>query len=321
MLVDEHSRNGTLVNGKLVRTAALCPGDLIGVGGTFMTFLDDNKDRLIGESIGGYLLESRLGRGGMGTVYKARQVALKRRVALKVLSPELSEDEDFVKQFVAEARSAAKLNHGNVVRVFDAGSDKDVYFLSMEYLQGGSLQSLLDRDGAFPMSKALSLILDASRALIWAERHAIVHRDVKPDNLLIDRAGSVKIADFGLASDRSLSKTTFQKGAVLGTPHHMAPEQAQGKPADFRADMYALGSTLYVMLTGKTPFEGDTPLEILFKKVKGDPPPLDKYLPDAPENLQWVVSKLMAREREDRFGAAQEAYDELVGLKQSILSA
>jgi serine/threonine-protein kinase len=253
---DAGSRNGTYVNGRRIARQTLRGGDLIRVGETFISFSTEPVDQLVGKTVAGYRIERRIGRGGMGTVYRAVQLSLDRPVAFKVLSPSLQEDREFVERFLAEARSAGKLNHPNVVQVFNAGEVDGVFFLSMEYMVGGSLQELLDAKGGVPVEKALAMTLDAARALVWAEEQGIVHRDIKPDNLLLDEHGTVKVADFGLAADSRKSKTLYAGGKVLGTPGYMAPEQALGKLVDHRADIYALGSTLYAALAGCAPYQG-----------------------------------------------------------------
>jgi serine/threonine protein kinase len=306
---DAGSRNGTYVNGKRISRHTLHGGDLIRVGETFITFSTEPLDHLVGKTVAGYRIERRIGRGGMGTVYRAVQLSLERPVAFKVLSPSLQEDREFVERFLAEARSAGKLNHPNVVQVFNAGEEENVFFLSMEYMTGGSLQELLDRDGALPAQRALSMILDAANALVWAEEAGIVHRDIKPDNLLLTESGAVKVADFGLAADARKSKTLYAGGKVLGTPGYMAPEQALGKQVDHRADIYALGSTLYAALAGSAPYQGDTPVEVLLRKLKHPPKPLAEAAPRTPASAIAVVKRMMAREPEDRYPTAVDTRD------------
>ena len=308
---DKGSRNGTYVNGQRIARQTLRGGDLIRVGETFISFSTEPVDQLIGKVIAGYRIERRIGRGGMGTVYRAVQLSLERPVAFKVLSPSLQEDREFVERFLAEARSAGKLNHPNVVQVFNAGEVEGIFFLSMEYMVGGSLQELLETEGGLPAERALSMILDAARALVWSEEQGIVHRDIKPDNLLLDENGTVKVADFGLAADSRKSKTLYAGGKVLGTPGYMAPEQALGKQVDHRADLYALGSTLYAALAGYAPYQGDTPVEVLLRKLKHPPKPLAEAAPRTPPEIIAIVKRMMAREPEGRYPSALDARDAL----------
>jgi serine/threonine-protein kinase len=315
---DKASSNGTYVNGKRIARTTLRTGDLIRIGETFMSFSTEPADPLVGKTVAGYLIEARIGRGGMGTVYRAHQLALDRTVAFKVISPSVAEDADFVTRFLEEARSAGKLNHPNVVQVYNAGQEDGRFFLSMEYMAGGSLQERLDAGGPLEPEAAIVLILDAAKALIWAAENAIVHRDIKPDNLLLTADERVKVGDFGLAADRRKSKTLYAGGKILGTPGFMAPEQALGKQVDHRADVYALGSTLYAALAGAPPFEGEAPIEILLKKLKEPPRPLAKARPGTPPAVVSVVEKMMAREPDDRYQSAIEAH---VALEEALEAA
>ena len=313
-LLDHKSANGTLVNGKRVQQHRLRDGDLIQIGDTFLTFSDTAADPLQGRVIAGYRIDRRLGRGGMGTVYLATQVSLKRQVALKILSNDLTADREFVARFLDEGRAAAKLNHPNVVQVHDTGRDGDTFYLSMEYMEGGSLQALIDRKGKLPVETILPMIADATRALIWAKQNGIVHRDIKPDNLMLDGAGRIKVCDFGIASDSRKSKTVYEGGKVIGTPLFMAPEQAMGKKVDHRADLYALGATLYYALCRKHPFDGESPLEILLKKVKENAPSISSRAENLPPELVRLVDKMIARSPAERFQDATAIYRELAVL-------
>lgn len=321
LLQDQGSSNGTYVNGQRIKQKTLHPGDLIQVGGTFLSFVDEKEDPLVGTTVAGYKVERRLGRGGMGTVYRATQISLDRPAALKILSRDLAEDSEFVERFLKEARSAARLNHPNVVQVYNAGREGNLFYLSMEFMQGGSLQGVLDREGRLPPARVVPLILGAAEALVWAEQNNIVHRDIKPDNLMLDSAVKLKIGDFGIAADRRTSKTLYDGGKIVGTPHYMAPEQALGKRVDHRADIYALGSTIYATLGGTPPFEGETPTEVLLKKVKDPPPPLSKLAPDVPKALVLAVEKMMAMEPEKRFQSAREVCQVLSDVAKALTAA
>ncbi len=305
------SRNGTYLNHERTKDSALQSGDLIRVGETFVSFFEGRRDPLIGKNVAGYRIQRRLGRGAMGIVYRALQLSLHRTVALKILPDELTENAEFIRRFLEEALAAAKLSHAHVVAVLDVGEHQGMYYLAMEYMRGGSLQDLLDREGPQPAARVVGWTVDLARALAWAEGKGIVHRDLKPDNLLLDARGRVKIGDFGLAADFRRSRTLYQGGKVLGTPIYMAPEQALGKPLDHRADLYALGATMYRALAGVSPFTGETPAEVLLKKVQEDPAPLDTHAADAPPVLTSAINRLMAREPDDRFQSADELLDAL----------
>ncbi|NQT89530.1 serine/threonine protein kinase, partial [bacterium] len=223
--------------------------------------------------IGGYEVLEQLGKGGMGTVFKARQVSMDRLVALKVLPPKLAEDEAYVARFVREARAAAKLTHPNIVQGYDVGEADGTHYFAMELVDGPSVKNLLDRSGTIEEKKALNIAGAVARALEEAQRHGIVHRDIKPDNIMINSRGIVKLADLGLARTTAKVDTVTLDGTAIGTPQYMSPEQVRAEPdLDTRADIYALGATLYHMVTGEFPFDGPTPAAIIAKHI-ADPVP------------------------------------------------
>ncbi|MFH1227416.1 MAG: FHA domain-containing serine/threonine-protein kinase [Planctomycetota bacterium] len=314
-LIDSGSMNGTFVNGTRVQEKLLKIGDMIQVGETLISFIGDKLDKVNdreGEIIGGYKIIERIGRGGMGTVYKATQISLNRIVALKLLSEEMVKDKTFINLFVDEARSSAQLNHPNIVQVYDVGrTANEVYYFSMEYLPGGSIQELLAKEKKLSPLKAAKIALDTAKGLEYAEKKGIVHRDIKPDNLMVAEDGTVKIGDLGLAKSlRSPSRNELE-GSVLGTPHYLAPEQAQGKSVDHRADIYALGATYYRMLAGVTPYIGNSVKEIIIKKLKEDPTPLKNVAPDTPDEVAAIVDKMMRRNVVDRYQSATQIIPDL----------
>ncbi|MHC4840389.1 MAG: protein kinase domain-containing protein, partial [Planctomycetota bacterium] len=302
-LIDLKSANGTLVNGKKSDGAVrLQIGDSIQVGETLISFLADEKeDRsgLIGQQIGGYRIEERLGRGAMGTVYKATQLSLNRTIALKVLSPDLVKDEKFCQMFVKEARAAGGLNHPNIVQVYDVGDEAGQYFFSMEYAQKGSVLEEMGKGGALDMPRALEVIKQTCAALDYAERKGLVHRDIKPDNLMVMEDGAVKLGDLGLAM--SGQELESEQEGVFGTPHYIAPEQAMGKPIDHRADIYALGATFYRMVSGRTLYTGTTVKEILKKQVREPHEPITEHVPDCPQAISNVIDRMLAKEPAERY--------------------
>ncbi len=314
---DMKSRNGTLLNDEKLapdHEAELKVGDKIQVGETIFSFLSDAKEEtaaggLIGKTIGGYQLLERVGRGGMGTVYRAEQISLKRTVALKVLSAKLLSDPVFVERFVQEARAAGGLLHPNNVQVIDVGSDRGIYYFSMEFMDHGSVGDIVAKEGPVPWERALEMLTDAAKGLIFAEKKGIIHRDIKPDNLMLTSEGSVKIGDLGLA--KKSSDLAGEGGQIFGTPHFIAPEQAQGKPIDQRADLYALGATFYRVLSGRTPFTGENVKEILIKQVQEEPVPLPKLVPDLPDEVVAVLGKLMQKRPDDRYRSAQGLFEDL----------
>ena len=300
---------GVRVNGDSIEASPLHDGDVIEIGTTRIAFGEVQKRGL--PQIPGYRILGELGRGGMGMVYRAEQTSLHRQVALKVLSSERTKDPAFVAKFVAEARAAAKLQHPNVVQVFDVDHDGGTYFIAMEVMQEGSLESWLKQHGAMPTERALRVISDAASGLAYAESLGIVHRDIKPDNLMLDQHGAVKIADLGLAST---VEETEEK--AVGTPHFMAPEQVLRKAVDHRTDLYALGCTFYRLVTGKTPFRGQTVKDILRAQVKDEPEPANKANPDVPADVAAIIQKLMAKAPDLRYQTANDLLEDLAVLLQ-----
>lgn len=267
-----------------------------------------------GSSYGGrYSVIERVGAGGMAEVYRARDELLGREVAVKVLSERFSRDRSFVERFRREAQSAANLNHPNIVSLFDYGADEGTYFIVMEFIDGKSLSDIIAEDGALLSERAAEISSDVAAALERAHEGGLVHRDIKSSNIMITRAGETKVTDFGIAravgGDDQMTMT--QTGMVIGTAAYLSPEQAQGNPVDGRSDVYSLGVVLYEMLTGRTPFQGDTPLSIAYKHVREDPRPPSDFNPDVPEALDSICLKALAKNPENRFSSAREMHADL----------
>ena len=314
-LVDLESLNQTLVNGHPAREARLNPGDLVRVGETTYSFLADDagEDPLIGKRLGGYKLLERVGRGGMGTVYKAEQVDLQRIVALKIISEEHLKNKDFVDLFVHEARAAAKLNHPNIVQVYDVKKSEDQYYFSMEFVPGGSVQDLLNRQRKVPVDETVRMILDAARGLEYAHRKEIIHRDVKPDNFMLGEANAIKIGDLGLAQRLGEKLSADDENTVIGTPHYIAPEQVLGRSADYRSDIYSLGSTMYRMIAGFTPFQAASVRELVNRKAREEAVPLATAVADVPPALSAICARMMARLPEQRTESMTSVIADLEG--------
>lgn len=267
---------------------------------------------LIGKTIGNYQIIAEIGRGGMGTVYRAHQPSLNRPVAIKILSPALEQDAEFFKRFKQEALATAELEHPNIIRVYDTGEDQGLHYIVMEYIRGGNLFTRMKTHSApLPAAEAVSIASQVAMALDFAHRHEIVHRDVKPSNILLDPEGRAVLTDLGIA--RALEKTRLTRtGITMGTPEYMSPEQAAGKPLDGRADLYALGVVLYEMLTGRIPFQADTPLALLYKHIHEAPTDPRKLNPAIPKKLSAVVQKSLAKVPEKRFATGQQMADALL---------
>ncbi|MBN2305342.1 MAG: serine/threonine protein kinase, partial [Anaerolineae bacterium] len=263
------------------------------------------SDPLISRTIGNYTIISRLGRGGMATVYRARQVNMQRDVALKVMSDELADDPQFIQRFEREAQFIAKLEHPRILPVHDFGHEDDVIYLVMRLIEGDSLYDRL-LEGPLSLATAARYTNQIAEALDYAHMQGVIHRDLKPNNVLLDELDNVYLMDFGLAKLIASSTHLTQTGAVLGTPQYMAPEQWRGEPVDARTDIYALGVILYEMLVGRTPFESDTPYTLMYKHINDAPPPPREVQPDLPETVSEVILKALAKDRNARYSAAGE---------------
>jgi len=300
------SRNGTFLNGKNASKDEASPsplkfGDQIRIGDTVMEVVDE-KTEAIQIEIPGYKIQEKIGVGGMGVVYKAKQLSMDRIVALKVLNEKYSIDREFVDRFIREARAAGKLNHPNVIHVHDVSKANGRHYFSMEFIDGSSVKEMLRIQGRVKLEQALDIVVQTAKALEFAHENQIVHRDIKPDNIMLTKDGVVKIADLGIAKTfEETGPAAKQNRRVMGTPHYMAPEQALGKDIDHRVDVYALGATLYHMLTGTTPFSGQTAHEVLKAHIQESLPPVQEYAPEVPDPVCFIVERMMAKLPEKRY--------------------
>jgi serine/threonine-protein kinase len=262
-------------------------------------------DELIGKTFGPYTLVSKLGEGGMAVVYKGYQESLNRYVAIKVLRGELARDQEFITRFRREALAVAKLSHPNILHVYDAGEAHGIYYIAMDYADGGSLKDRIQQ-GNLTMEQAIDITAQLADALDYAHRQGLVHRDVKPSNVLMSTDGRPLLTDFGIAKVLSQSTHLTRTGTSIGTPEYMAPEQLQGQEVDGRADIYALGVVLYELLSGWSPFSAPTPMAIMYKQMNEPPPPLRQMNVTIPTWLEGVVDKALAKQPQDRFQRASE---------------
>jgi serine/threonine protein kinase/Flp pilus assembly protein TadD len=266
---------------------------------------------------GRYQIIEELGCGGMGKVYKVLDKEVSAKIALKLIRPEIASDKKTIERFRNELKMARDIAHKNVCRMYDLGKEEGAYYITMEYVSGEDLKSFIRRAGFLSPSKAISLASQVCDGLIEAHRLGVVHRDLKPQNIMIDKEGNVRIMDFGIA--RSLrAKGITGSGVMIGTPEYMSPEQVDGKEADHRADIYSLGVILYEMVTGQVPFEGDTPFSIGVKQKSEIPRPPKEINEQIPENLNRMILKCLEKDRERRYQSVNELHSELMNLEKGI---
>ncbi|MBU0703780.1 MAG: protein kinase, partial [Chloroflexi bacterium] len=255
---------------------------------------------LSGTRLGKYEIQAEIGRGGMGAVYKGYDPTLGRYVAVKVLAPHLVWEQEFVERFLREARAAARLKHTNVVTIHDVGQEAGWYYFVMEYLEGPTLTTIVQERGALPPDEALSILRLLADALDYAHSRGLVHRDVKPGNVIVDPAGQATLTDFGIARAARETRLTAT-GAIIGTPEYMSPEQAKGLAVDARSDQYSLAVVAYEVLSGKVPFEAESTLALLHKIVYDPLPPIREIQPDLPVGVEAVLKKALAKDPGDRY--------------------
>jgi len=270
------------------------------------------------QQIPGYKILSRLGAGAMATVFKARQLSLDRLVAIKVLPKRFSENPDYVERFYREGMAAAKLNHANIVQAIDVGEAGGYHYFVMEYVEGHTLWDELNAGKVFSEEEALGIILQIARALAHAHERGLIHRDVKPKNIMMTDDGVAKLADMGLArmaSDEQAARA--EAGKAYGTPYYISPEQVRGeRDIDFRADIYSLGATLYHLVTGRVPFEADTPSAVMHMHLREPLVPPDHINTALSVGIGEVVEVMMAKDREKRYGSTED----LIGDLEAIAS-
>jgi eukaryotic-like serine/threonine-protein kinase len=263
-----------------------------------------------------YVIKRKLGSGGMADVYLAEDQELGRHVALKLLNDRHASDEQFVERFRREAQSAAGLNHPSIVSIFDRGYAEGTYYIAMEFLDGRTLKELLVRNGPTPVPIAIDYARQILGALSFAHRNGIVHRDIKPHNIIVGTDGRLKVTDFGIA--RSGASQMTEAGSIVGTAQYLSPEQARGAPVDPRSDLYSLGIVLYEMLTGHVPFTGDTPVEIAMKHLSQVPDPPSKLREGVPHDLDAIVMRALAKDPDQRYESAEEMDADLARVARGV---
>ena len=260
-----------------------------------------------------------LGEGGMAFVYKARDTQLERFVAIKTLKPSYVNQETFVDRFKREARTAANLNHPNIVQIFDWGIEEEPYFV-MEYIEGDTLTSIISKNKTISLSDILFIGAQVSNGLHAAHQKGLVHRDIKPGNIMITPDGKVKVTDFGIVSLQNEESDITKTGSVLGTASYISPEQAQGKPVSIESDLYSLGTVLYELITGKTPFSGDSPISTATKHLTEKPEKLSTFRKDLPKGVESAIVKLLEKATYDRFKSAEDLRATLLQQRKMLQS-
>lgn len=260
-----------------------------------------------------------LGRGGMGQVFLAEQKSLKRKVALKILRPDLAANKTALQRFREEAHAVARLTHANIVQIYAIGEQDGVHYMALEYVEGRNLRDYLNRKGPPDLAIAISIMRQIAAALQRAGEQGFVHRDIKPENILLTRKGEVKVADFGLTrcfGDNGPALNLTQSGVAMGTPLYMSPEQVQGKAVDPRSDIYSFGVTCYHMLAGQPPFRGASAFDVAVQHIQNEPNPLAVVRPDLPAEMCALVHRMMAKKPEDRFENCREILRELSHIRE-----
>jgi serine/threonine protein kinase len=268
------------------------------------------------EKLGKYLIQRELGRGAGGVVYRARDPIINRLVALKTITTGLAEYPDLLQRFYQEAQSAGGLQHPNIVTIYDLGDADGIPYIAMELLEGESLDQLISRRAALPVPLKLTYVLQACRALDYAHKRGIIHRDIKPDNVMLTRDGTVKVVDFGIARVLETSKT--QTGMLLGTFAYMSPEQYHGEHADARSDIWSFGVLLYELLAYQRPFRGSTPASLMHSICQQEPTPLLEVAPECPAALEKVIQKVLRKSPDERYQSMEEVLLDLDPICKSL---
>ena len=267
---------------------------------------------------GRYRVERELGRGGMAKVFLGTDTVLGRTVAVKVLAPQFADDDGFVQRFRREAQAAASIGHPHIVSVFDTGSDDGVHYIVMEYVEGRTLAEFLAGGGRILPDRAIDIAMDVCQALEAAHARGVIHRDIKPGNIMLNPRGEVKVTDFGIARVTTTADTVAQTAAILGTASYLSPEQAQGQPVDARSDLYSLGCVVYEMVTGRPPFLGDSPVAVASKQVLEQPVPPSKLNSDVTPDLDAVILRALAKNPANRYQSAEEMRADLERAKRGL---
>lgn len=297
-----------------------CGADVSGGDGpTSTSSVDVVRERLQRVVAGKYRIERLLGKGGMGAVFLAHDLTLERAVAIKVLPPDVAQDDQVVRRFAQEAKTAAKLDHPNIIPIYRVESEGGLNYFVMKYISGTSLEDLLDKKEPLAVPDIQRILWEAACALGHAHQRGVVHRDVKPANIMFDREGRVMLTDFGISKALQAATGFTATGMIIGTPHYMAPEQGKGAPVDGRADQYSLGVVGYRMITAELPFSGDSVHTIIYKHIYEEPPLASVKRPDIPASLTVAISRALAKDPDQRF-PTMEGFATAVWPEQPVAS-
>ncbi|MHC4883589.1 MAG: serine/threonine-protein kinase, partial [Planctomycetota bacterium] len=307
------------INETRINRQVLNERDTIRIGKTHFVFTAADDDPLIGQNLKGYHIKRRLGKGGMGAVYLALQGSMERDVALKVLKDDFSSNAEFITRFEEEAKLAGRLNHRNIIGVHDFGRTESLYFFSMEFVEGEDLQNRIARQKVVPPAECIQILKQAASGLEHAHTMGILHQDIKPLNIMLDRSDTVKIADLGLARTMAFDQDeAVKQQKLIGTPQYMAPEVLQRKQPDARSDIYSLGATFYHMATGAPPFVAKTSAEVIRLRLQGEPTAPNIVNSALPQPLNGFILRMMAKAPEARPQSMAQLLAEIEPLLQLI---
>ena len=266
---------------------------------------------------GRYRVNSRIGHGGMAEVYEATDIINKNLVALKFIKEDVMKNSVNIKRFENEALIAASLNHPNIVKVYNHGTLKGVPYMANEFIKGQNLKDVLDFRGPLPLVEALDIMLQLTDALAFAHQHGIIHRDVKPENIYVMSDGTIKLGDFGIAQAEGIDSSFTKTNEIIGSVHYMAPEIAKGEPATARSDIYAAGVLFFELLTGRPPFERDTPVNVAVAHIRDKFPSVRAFVPDCPKEIERIIYKATKKNIYERYQNAKSFYADLKAVKDN----
>ena len=266
---------------------------------------------------GRYRISARIGHGGMAEVYEANDIINKRKVAIKMIREDVMKNPINLRRFQNEATIASSLSHPNIVKVYNHGTIEGRPYIANEYVKGQTMKDLLDFRSAIPVAEAVSYMLQLTSALFYAHQHNIIHRDIKPQNIYVMPDGTIKLGDFGIAQAEGIDDGLTKPSEIVGSVHYLAPEISQGKPASIQSDIYSAGVTFYEMLTGHVPFDKDTPVNVAVAHVKEKFPPVKKYLPTCPKEIEKIIANATKKRLVERYKSADEFYNDLLELNKN----